>query len=200
MKTRTLWLVISLLVIASVVLASCGPKTSTGGGNYLTINFEQVSTWVRNFNPFSPDALGSTVTAIYEPMMIYNKSVGELVPWLATEYSWSADNITLTFNIREGVKWSDGQPFTARDVLFTFDMLRNNLALSGSGTGVLSEYVDSFTSPDDSTIVFNFKSVYTAALYDIANQIIVPEHIWKDVQDPTTWTNETRLRPAPSLK
>ncbi len=45
----------------------------------------------------------------------------------------------------------------------------------------LSEYVDSFISPDDFTIVFNFKSVYTAALYDIANQIIVPEHIWKDV-------------------
>ena len=90
MKTRTLWLVISFLVIASVVLASCGSKTSTPNtpipntptsvGSYLTINFEQVSTWVRNFNPFSPDALGSTVTAIYEPMMIYNKSIGELVP------------------------------------------------------------------------------------------------------------------------
>jgi peptide/nickel transport system substrate-binding protein len=217
MKTRTLWLVISFLVIASVTLASCGPKTSipdtsipntpipntpipntpTSTGSYLTINFEQVSTWVRNFNPFSPDALGSTNTALYEPMMIYNKSIGELVPWLATGYSWSADNITLTFKIREGVKWSDGQPFTAKDVLFTFDMLRNNPALSGSGSGVLSEYVDSFTSPDDYTIVFNFKSIYTAALYDIANQIIVPEHIWKDVQDPLTWTNDNPVASGP---
>jgi peptide/nickel transport system substrate-binding protein len=103
----------------------------------------------------------------------------------------------LTFKIREGVKWSDGQPFTAKDVLFTFDMLRNNPALSGSGSGVLSEYVDSFTSPDDYTIVFNFKSVYTAALYDIANQIIVPEHIWKDITDPMTWTNDNPVATGP---
>ena len=59
---------------------------------FLTINTEQVSTWVRNFNPFSPDARGATGTAIYEPMMIYNKSTGKVVPWLATDFTWSADS------------------------------------------------------------------------------------------------------------
>lgn len=196
MKKKMLSL-ISLLTVASLLLASCGSGGGSGSGDYLTINFEQVSTWVRNFNPFSATPLGSTDTAIYEPMMIYNKSTGELVPWLATEYTWSAGNTLLTFKLRENVKWSDGQPFTAQDVIFTFDMLRSNEALSGTATSILQEYIDSVTAPDDFTVEFKFKMVYTLAIYDLANQIIVPEHIWKDVEDPLTWTNDNPVGTGP---
>jgi peptide/nickel transport system substrate-binding protein len=198
MKTRRIWLLVSLLLIGCMLLTACGNKSeATGKGAYLTINYEQVSTWVRNFNPFSANALGSTATAIYEPMMIYNKSTGELVPWLATGYAWSDDNLTLTFTIRPNVKWSDGEPFTANDVVYTYDLMRNNEALSGTATSVLSEYIASYSALDDLTVEFKFTSVYTPALYDIANQIIVPEHIWKDVADPLTWTNESPVATGP---
>jgi peptide/nickel transport system substrate-binding protein len=197
MKKRMTWLVISLLIVCCMLLSACGAKTTAGTGKFLTINFEQVSTWVRNFNPFSASALGSTSTAIYEPMMIYNKSTGELVPWLATAYTFSADNMTLTFTIRKDVKWSDGQPFTAKDVVYTYNLLKSNEALTGTASSVLSEYIDSFSAPDDFTVAFKFKSVYTPALYDIANQVIVPEHIWKDVKDPLTWTNENPVATGP---
>jgi peptide/nickel transport system substrate-binding protein len=198
MKIRKSWLVISLFIIACMLLSACGTKASSKGeGIYLTLNYEQVSTWVRNFNPFSANALGSTFTAIYEPMMIYNKATGELVPWLATNYQWSEDNLTLTFTIRQNVKWSDGEPFTAKDVVYTYTLLQNNEALTGTATSVLNEYIDSFSAPDDFTVVFKFKSVYTPALYDIANQIIVPEHIWKDVSDPLTWTNDNPVATGP---
>jgi len=198
MKIRKSWLVISLFIIACMLLSACGTKASSKGeGIYLTLNYEQVSTWVRNFNPFSANALGSTFTAIYEPMMIYNKATGELVPWLATKYQWSEDNLTLTFTIRQNVKWSDGEPFTAKDVVYTYNLLQNNEALTGTATSVLNEYIDSFSAPDDFTVVFKFKSVYTPALYDIANQIIVPEHIWKDVSDPLTWTNDNPVATGP---
>ena len=197
MKSKTLWLLTSLLIIISLILSSCGTKSTSTSGAYLTINFEQVSTWVRNFNPFSASPLGSTTTAIYEPMMIYNKSTGKLVPWLATEYSWSADNTLLTFNIRQKVKWSDGQPFTAQDVVYTFDLLKNNDALTGTGSNILKDYIDSVTAPDKSTVEFKFKTVYTLAIYDLADQIIIPEHIWKDVQDPLTWTNDNPVGTGP---
>jgi peptide/nickel transport system substrate-binding protein len=164
---------------------------------FMTINTEQVSTWVRNFNPFSPDARGATGTAIYEPMMIYNKSTGKVVPWLATEYSWNADNTILTFKIRQGVKWSDGQPFTAKDVIYTFDLLKNNAALSGTASGILNEFIESISAPDDFTVEFKFLAVHTPAFYDLADQIIVPEHIWKDVQDPLTWTNDDPVATGP---
>jgi peptide/nickel transport system substrate-binding protein len=140
MKIRKSWLVISLFIIACMLLSACGTKASSKGeGIYLTLNYEQVSTWVRNFNPFSANALGSTFTAIYEPMMIYNKATGELVPWLATNYQWSEDNLTLTFTIRQNVKWSDGEPFPAKDVVYTYTLLQNNEALTGTATSVLNE-------------------------------------------------------------
>ena len=164
MKSRNLWLVISLLVISSMLLASCGSKPSGNSGAYLTINFEQVPTWVRNFNPFSASPLGSTGSAIYEPMMIYNKSTGKLVPWLATGYSWNTDNTLLTFKIRPNVKWSDGQPFTAQDVVYTFTLMKNNDALIGTGSNVLREYIDSVIAPDAATVEFKFNTVYTIAL------------------------------------
>jgi peptide/nickel transport system substrate-binding protein len=197
MKSK-FWTVLTLIVVLSMVaVTGCTPKTATQNGVYMTINFEQWGTWVRNFNPFSPDALGSTLTAIYEPMMIYNKSTGELVPWLATEYTWNSDNTLLTFKLREGVKWSDGKPFTANDVIYTFDLLKTNAALMGSATNVLSDFVESYAAADDTTVEFKFNTVYTPALYDIANQFIVPEHVWKDVEDPSTWTNENPIGTGP---
>src|SRR5437868_3924499 len=51
-------------------------------------------------------------------------SVEALEPELATKWAWSADNKTLTFTLREGVKWHDGKPFTAKDVKCTIDLLQ----------------------------------------------------------------------------
>jgi ABC-type dipeptide transport system, periplasmic component len=197
MKKGITWVIVSLLIVSSMILSACGTSTASGNGKFLTINFEQVSTWVRNFNPFSASALGSTSTAIYEPMMIYNKATGKLVPWLATDYKWSDDNKTLTFTIRKNVKWSDGQAFTAKDVLYTFDLIKTNTALTGTSSSIMQEYIDSVAAPDDYTVVFKFNTVYTPALYDMANQIIVPEHIWKDVKDPLTFTNDNPVATGP---
>jgi peptide/nickel transport system substrate-binding protein len=215
MKKNVIVTLFVALAVLSTVLSACSPQatavqptaaeqatnvpeaTQAPEPAYLTVNFEQWSTWVRNFNPFSPDALGSTVTAIYEPMMIYNKSTGELVPWLATEYAWSEDNMTLTFTTLAGVKWSDGEPFSANDVVYTFNLLKDNPALAGTASGVLNEYITSFSAPDDNTVEFQFNTVYTPALYDLANQVIVPEHIWKDIADPLTFTNDNPVATGP---
>lgn len=74
------------------------------------------TTFVRNFNPFAANPMYPTRNGVYEPLMVFNKLKNEIVPWLATGYKWSDDNKTLTLAIREGVKWSDGQPFAASDV------------------------------------------------------------------------------------
>jgi len=66
---------------------------------------------------------------IYNNLVVYDQhkpqnSMGTIVPELATSWAWSADNKNLTFKLREGVKWHDGQPFTAKDVKCTFDLLQ----------------------------------------------------------------------------
>ena len=54
---------------------------------------------------------------------VAQNSPGSIVPDLAKSWSWSADGKALTFKLQEGVKWHDGQPFTAKDVVCTFDLL-----------------------------------------------------------------------------
>ena len=155
--------------------------------------------FVRNFNPFASRPLVPTLAGIYEPLMIYNMAKGELVPWLADKYAFSADNKTLTFTLHDGVKWSDGQPFTAQDVAFTFNLLKNKTGLQGPGLQALgaSGYIDSVAAPDDKTVVFTFKVVNTPGLYDIIGQNIVPEHLWKDVADPAKYTNDNPVGTGP---
>lgn len=157
------------------------------------------TTFTSNFNPFSTTLLFPTQNGIYEPLMINNRIKGELVPWLATDYAWSDDILTLTFTLREGVKWSDGEDFTSADVVFTFDFLKSTPGLAGPGLVAVSEggYIESVTAPDDYTVEFNFSRAYTPGFYDLIAQNIVPEHIWVDVDDPVTFTNDDPVGTGP---
>jgi peptide/nickel transport system substrate-binding protein len=166
----------------------------------MTVSTQQQATWIRNFNPFSNDFRFPTVNGMYEPLMIYNTVKGELVPWLATKYEWSSDNKKLTITLRDDVKWSDGQPFTAKDVAFTFGLFKDTAGLQGPGGAAMfgeTAYVDTVTAASDTSVEFNFKQVFTPGLYDVVNQMIVPEHIWKDVADPVKHTNENPVATGP---
>ncbi len=225
-KNKT-YVSLAVIIFAAIVLTACGagtsapvptqapvatqaplvatqaPSSPTGPTTvpspaFLTVNLEQQATWVRNFNPFSPDArLQAAQGCIYEPLVIFNKATGALVPWLATEYNWNSDNTLLTFKLHQNVQWSDGQPFTAADVIYTFDLLKSNPALLNNIGSILTDNIESWSAPDDFTVVFKFKVVHTPALYLLANQLIVPHHIWKDVKDPVTFTNENPVGTGP---
>ena len=166
----------------------------------VTISHRQLPSWIRTFNPLLSDAssVWPTQGGIYEPMLIYNTATGEIVPWLATAWEFSSDNATITFTLRDGVMWSDGTPFTSKDVKFTFDLLVAHEGLAGTESvrGVLP-FVESVETTDDLTVAVTFSQVYTPGLYDIGEQMIVPEHIWKDVADPVTFTNETPVGTGP---
>jgi peptide/nickel transport system substrate-binding protein len=65
---------------------------------------------------------------VFNNLVVYDQNVpqnsmGSIVPELATSWSWNDDKTTLSFKLREGVKWHDGKPFTAADVKCTFDLL-----------------------------------------------------------------------------
>jgi len=108
---------------------------------------------------------------------------GNTAPWLATSDAWSNGNKTLTFTIRQGVKWNDGKPFTAADVAFTFNLLKRFPALDSNG---LWSVLSSVTAQGD-TVVMDFKAPSVPYFYYIANQTpILPEHIWATVKNPVT--------------
>ncbi len=155
------------------------------------------ASFAKNFNPFVPNTRWASNHTIYEPLMLYNYAQSTLEPWLATEYSWSADNLTLTMPLRTDVTWSDGEPFTAADVVFTFELMQQFPALIGSASGAWDDYLDAVVADDDATVSFTFKRVYTPAIYLLSNQTIVAKHIWEAIADPLTTTNETPVGTGP---
>ncbi|MGV3574094.1 MAG: ABC transporter substrate-binding protein [Devosia sp.] len=155
------------------------------------------NSFTRTFNPFSPTARWVSTRTMYEPTMIQNYATGQLDPWLATGYEWSADALTLTLTLRDDVKWSDGEAFTAGDVAFTFNLMKDNPGLIGPAAGAFGQYLSAVEAVDDTTVEFTFSTTYTPGLYAIVDQFIVPEHVWKNIADPVTFENSEPVGTGP---
>lgn len=113
------------------------------------------------------------------------------VPSLAVSHSYSDDGRTLTIKLREGVKWHDGQPFTAEDVAYSFgtqahpDFPKDRPAF----VKYLEGYEDYSTGKADTlagikvidahTVSFTFKAPYAAAFSHFADRPVLAKHIWE---------------------
>jgi len=84
-------------------------------------------------------------------------------------------------------------------VAFTFNYLKEKPGLAGYGLVAVAEggYIDAITAPDDTHVDFTFNRVYTPGFYDLIAQNIVPEHIWAEVADPVTFTNDDPVASGP---
>lgn len=113
---------------------------------------------------------------IFSGLMKYN-GIGELIPDLAEQYSIDNDGKIYEFFLKKNIKWHDGEPFTAEDVLFTISTIQNpdyRSPLRVNWSGVEVEKVD------DWTIRFKLKTPYAPFLSNTTVGI-APSHIWKSV-------------------
>jgi peptide/nickel transport system substrate-binding protein len=148
-----------------------------------------------NFNPFvtttplygmGPDGL------IYEPLIEFDLAAPpKHYNWLATGYSWGAGGKSITFTIRSGVRWNDGQPFSAADVAFTFNLLKKypDINLSGIKWGNITT--------SGNTVTISFSTPQYANLQNIAGTAILPQHIWKSVGDPALFVDAQPVGTGP---
>lgn len=146
---------------------------------------------VDNFNPFSPGISRSGFyQAATEGLFYYNMLADQFIPWLAESYTYNADNTQLTLKLRQGTAWSDGQPFTAKDVAFTLTMLHQNPALNGE----VARRVKTATAVDDQTVQVDFAVPSPRFHWDFltfradVGVPMVPEHVWNG-QNPQTFKN-----------
>ncbi len=139
----------------------------------------------------NPYAAGATHqignAALWEPLFYYSAFADDMIPWLATGYSYAEDFSALTVNIRKGAEWGDGQAFTANDVAFTFNLLKDNQKLTYGGD--MKKYIKSVEATDDQTVVFTFNSPnprflfeYLAFKFDNGVKLL-PKHIFEG-KDP----------------
>ena len=187
-------LLICLSVSLSISLCSCTREVEHRRAGVLTLSLEQHSAWVRLFNPFSPNARRFTRAGICEPLLIKNSVTGEYAPWLATGYQWSDTYTELTLAIRSGVRFSDGVPLTAQDVVYSFEQLQRHPALDTQGLWTVLKRVH-VSAPMQ--VSFELNAPNKPKLDDIAHHPIVPQHIWREVKDPVTFTNPTPIATGP---
>jgi peptide/nickel transport system substrate-binding protein len=186
--------ILVVLFAACLLAAACGGGSSGGGSSStgsssnstLTIDNESGSLWTCNFNPFNLSDISYSLGPVYEPLMFVNTlQSGKVTPWLATAYTWTNGNKTLTFTIRSGVKWSDGKPMSAADVVYTFNLLKKYKALD---LNAVWSVLSSVTQKGSDQVVMQFKQPAVTYFYYIADQIgIVPQHIWSTIADPVKY-------------
>jgi peptide/nickel transport system substrate-binding protein len=188
---------ISLLMILAMALAACGGGNSSNNAtsskpSTLRVLSAPGQTNPDFFNPYFNTNQGGDFGAqglLYENLYFTNLYNGQTTPWLASSYSYNSNLTQLTFTIRSGVKWSDGQPLTSQDVAFTFNLMKQYPALDQSGVMPL---IQSVSTPDSSTVVFTLQHADSTALFRIGNSVfIVPQHIWSKISgDPSKFTND----------
>lgn len=133
-----------------------------------------------------------TIKLIYSPLFTYN---ADGINWfLATGMDVSQDNLTYTFHLRKDVKWSDGQPFTADDVVFTYEAMENTEGGWGYSQLVYPEGKVNIKKVDDYTVSFTFPFANAASVEMLAQMFIMPEHIYKNVTDYEN--NEFNMKPV----
>jgi peptide/nickel transport system substrate-binding protein len=182
--------------------SSSGSSTSSGGstatttGKTLVMESSPETTITQAFNPFVPTqaAYGMGATGlIYEPLIQFDLASPTIqYPWLATSYAWSNGDKTITFTIRQGVKWNNGTALTPADVAFTFDLVKANASINSGGLNLSS------VSTSGNTVTLTFPTSQYTNLEEIAGQAIVPKSQWNGV-NPGTFADATPVGTGPYM-
>jgi peptide/nickel transport system substrate-binding protein len=200
---KSYWLLLSLLLVLSLFLAACGsteeatsddskgdsetktedtakeeekPKGPQPGGNLIVGSIGEPTT----FNPYwSQDTASSDVIGLVFDSLLGANDKAEPVPALADKYETSEDGLTWTFYLKKDLKWTDGNPITAHDVVYSLDIPRQE-GYDGPRASSFAP-IESLEATDDHTVKIvlkepNAKFVWTAGGYGI-----LPKHILGDV-------------------
>src|SRR5437870_11368020 len=160
-KIKATGMVFTLMVLFTMILAACGTSTTTSNKAILKIATQSYDFAQAGFNPYNGHPNAGVQGLVYENLYFVNVNGGDFTPMLATGYSWNSDNTQLTFTIRQGVKWNDGQAFSANDVAFTFNEMKQYTAADTNGVW---SYLSSVTAPDANTVLMTFQKAYPPEL------------------------------------
>jgi len=175
--------------------SSGSASTGTTTGKTLVMESSPETAITQDFNPFvtTGAAWGMGATGlIYEPLIQFDLAAPpKYYPWLATAYAWSNDGKTITFTIRQGVKWNNGTPFTPADVAYTYNLVKSNAAVNIDGLKI------STVSTSGNTVTLTFPTAQYTNLEEIAGTAIVPEAIWSKAGNPVTFADANPVGTGP---
>jgi len=169
----------ALVASLAATFAAAAPATpagaATSGSNGGSV-VADIPSYPNDMNPYSPtvDNISLLVwNSFWEYLVQPSWDGSKIVPMLAKSWQVSNGGETYTFNLRSGVKFSDGTPLTSADVVYS---LNNAFTQSGSQISFLSSTVTSVTAPDSQTVVIQLNKQWPYLLADLSgfNAAILP--------------------------
>jgi peptide/nickel transport system substrate-binding protein len=184
------------LPAASTAHSSSRAVVHAASSTPLVMESSPESAITQTFNPYiqSAPVYGMGVDSlIYEPLMDFNLAKPSQAPYymLATGYKWGPGGKSITFTIRQGVKFNDGSAMTPADVAFSFTMLQHNADVNSAGLQITG------TSTSGNTVTVDFAVPEYTNLQAIGNTYVVPQSIWSSVGDPGTFTDANPVGTGP---
>jgi len=183
--------VLAGLMLAGVLSSMCAAQLPAGIPREETLIFDQLSSrsaMPGNFNEWAGWRWRDRGTAqlMNEPLWTVDYATGEIIPGLAADLPiYNEDFTEMTVNLREGVYWSDGAPFTADDVVFTIETNKSTPGLLYHGSIV--EFVKKASKLDEHTAVIELKvpnSRFHAFFLDRWGCLwMMPKHIFEEVEN-----------------
>ncbi|MGO3180122.1 MAG: ABC transporter substrate-binding protein, partial [Brevibacterium linens] len=147
--------------------------------------------FVDSFNPFTSFYLVPTNTFryMYENLVANDAKDGSVTEGLATEWNTDSEGKVWTYTIRPDMKWSDGEPLTSKDVVWTYNQMMDNDEMAVAN-GSLVENFAKVEAPDDSTVKIALKE---AQANNPGQEIpVVPEHVWSKIDKPGEFKNDEK--------
>lgn len=183
-----------LAILFSLAISACGNNNGSGANS---ANGSAVAgEWVVIHELSDPEGINPIVTNdasasaifnhIFEKLLELDYETTELYPVLAeSRPTISADHLTYTFVLRQGIKFSDGKPLTSADVVFSFKVVKNPLITDGAALRNYYEDIADVQATDERTIVITMGRPYFLAEFFLGSLWIIPKHLL----DPNGLTN-----------
>ncbi|EHI96837.1 ABC-type transporter, periplasmic subunit [Clostridium sp. DL-VIII] len=193
----------------SAEIPTNAPSASQGSDDGSVLRYAVESSPKGLFNPLLSNTTydNNVNNLVYSPLILLDEN-NEFKPGLAEKYEFSDDQLTLTFHLRNDVKWQDGEDFTADDVAFTFTSMAdpkytgprfNEISKIAGAQDYHDGKADSVSGIkviDKNTISFTYTTTYAPALSNFSQRGILPKHIWSKV-NIADWDKQSDLLNKP---